>query len=424
MAWKVFDLVVDGSMTLKNRVFGVTKDGGLSFDGNMIPLVDTKDVTEGDNLVMGVDGFIVAGASQTSSPPFKSVTENKNTGYRLFVSNPSNYGDIGNGAIDFSYNGSASSSAGATGDYAIAIGTGGGKRSVMKATGYASISLGIGSQALADYAIAIGDGVVSNGYGIGSDIAITDGGFSVGLGNEIGGHWSQGYGVDIKISGSTTSGLGYFLVSDFAGQTVLGNYNLNSDTNAIEIGDGSDSAHSNSFEIKRNGVAVSPKATVAEIEAGSNKSLTTVEYVKNLVSSSVSDTITIPIDVTNSTGTDKLLITIPSANSETSSVHFSVKIVFAGNNYQANVKFYYEGSRNFSSSNALDLVGAAGVNILDAHMTTFDTLEITPYDNTSDHSEGIEITEGLVEITMPKLYRTIDMTAITATLVEDVLDGN
>ncbi|MBL7105658.1 MAG: hypothetical protein ISS18_15130 [Bacteroidales bacterium] len=50
------------------------------------------------------------------------ITENAQTGWRLYGYNPANYGDIGIKAIDLSYSGGASATQGATGNYSYAEG--------------------------------------------------------------------------------------------------------------------------------------------------------------------------------------------------------------------------------------------------------------------------------------------------------------
>jgi len=43
MAWKVFDLIVEGAITLKNKILDISNDGTLSFDGKTIPTFDGQD---------------------------------------------------------------------------------------------------------------------------------------------------------------------------------------------------------------------------------------------------------------------------------------------------------------------------------------------------------------------------------------------
>lgn len=154
--------------------------------------------------------------------------------------------------------------------------------------------------------------------------------------------------------------------------------------------------------------------------------LATQDWVTDQIPGSVLEKIIIPIDTTNSFGAEKIVITIPSSNVETTSTHFSIKAVFAGNNYQSNAKFYYEGSliskqNDDLNASVYEMANEAGHGIYKVEFNGNRVLEITPQDNTSNHSNGVQITDGFIEISMPAYYKTIDMANITVTVGEDII---
>lgn len=63
MAWKVFDLIVDNVIKIKNKVISIDQNDNLKLDDKFIPLSDTE-VEEGYFLVKGQDGF-----TQSKTPP-------------------------------------------------------------------------------------------------------------------------------------------------------------------------------------------------------------------------------------------------------------------------------------------------------------------------------------------------------------------
>ena len=87
----------------------------------------------------------------------EKVVEGTNTGYRILGSVAANHGDIGEKALDLSYQSATSTTTGATGDYSTAMGrntTASGKNST--AMGYFTKAKGTNSTAMGYYTTAEG----------------------------------------------------------------------------------------------------------------------------------------------------------------------------------------------------------------------------------------------------------------------------
>lgn len=136
------------------------------------------------------------------NPPtgLEKITENGNTGWRLIGRDPNNYGDIGEGAIDFSHSTSPSTVNGATGEKSFAFGTD------AKATGKQSIAIGDNAQAQDKSSEAIG----RNTYAVGPFSKALFGGTAKGQGSvAIGRATSEGsnsYAVFNAYTASTATG--------------------------------------------------------------------------------------------------------------------------------------------------------------------------------------------------------------------------
>ena len=149
-----------------------------------------------------------------------SVTENGNTGQRLTISNASNYGDIGNNAVDLSFSGSPSSIIGATGDYSIAMG-----RST-EASGISSTAMGIYTTASGDYSTAIGRGTIAGG------IYST----ATGRSSEASGWYSTAIAYYTTASGNYSTAMGNYTTAMGDVSTAMGNYTTANDYASVVIG--------------------------------------------------------------------------------------------------------------------------------------------------------------------------------------------
>lgn len=105
-------------------------------------------------LLKGNTGWILANDSESQ---LEKITEGSNIGWRLLGRNPANYGDIGDGAVDFTFSSLPSSTYGATGAYATAMGY------FTTASGLYSTATGTNTRALGNYSTAMGFNAVANG---------------------------------------------------------------------------------------------------------------------------------------------------------------------------------------------------------------------------------------------------------------------
>lgn len=94
---------------------------------------------------------------ESNTNQLEKITEGGNSGWRLLGKQPQNYGDIGDKAVDFSDNSSASSTSGATGENAFAAG-----QSTV-ASGLASTAFGGYCEAKGSHSTAMGYYSIANG---------------------------------------------------------------------------------------------------------------------------------------------------------------------------------------------------------------------------------------------------------------------
>ena len=195
--------------------------------------------------------FIGDGSGLTSLPlVVESITEGGNTGVRLSSANAANHGDIGNTAVDLSYQGSASTTTGATGQSSFAVGLD------STASGTSSISGGYLTIASGDASVALGNGAQATGtfsYSIGH-LSKANGDNSVALGafNESDGQWATSMGIYTNAVGDASTSIGHQTDAKDYASLVLGQYNLlgstvtnsstsfSSENTALVIGNGAD----------------------------------------------------------------------------------------------------------------------------------------------------------------------------------------
>lgn len=199
----------------------------------------------------------------------KHITENGNSGWRLYNAIPSSYGDIGNNAVDFSISGFASSLFGATGIYSVAMGfstkssgnystamgkqtsaLGGASTSMGEftiASGTHSTAMGKSTSATSDSSTAMGTSTVSSGENS------TTMGFTTSASSEN----TMAIGSNTSASGINSTAMGYFTRAQSYASTAIGSYNIGggnsinySATNPLfQIGNGNSSARSNALTV-------------------------------------------------------------------------------------------------------------------------------------------------------------------------------
>ena len=223
-----------------------------------------------------------------------SVTENGNTGQRLTISNASNHGDVGENAVDLSYQNSSSSTKGATGYAATALGyltTASGNRSTATgnntvASGHQSTSMGELTTASGRETLAIGNSTTASGnYSTSMGLNTTASGnqslamgrfttasgissLALGYSTTASGHQSISAGNSSTASASYSTAFGYGSVASDFTSTVIGQYNnslssittngsatsYDADNTAFVIGNGTDDSNrSDAFKVMFNG---------------------------------------------------------------------------------------------------------------------------------------------------------------------------
>jgi len=162
-----------------DRVFNVGNGVNLGFENDAFTVLKGGEVLALDLTTAKIDAadpkVLVTKEWHNSNlglvpSGLEAINEGNGIGWRLIGSNVLNHGDIGNHAIDLTFQSSASTTRGATGFGSIALGfnteaSGGNSLAAQSgvATGTGSIALGIVSQANDNHAVAIGNGAIANG---------------------------------------------------------------------------------------------------------------------------------------------------------------------------------------------------------------------------------------------------------------------
>ena len=210
-------------------------------------------------------GLVNLGSTQFRAVPFalfaesagttglEAIDEGNGIGWRLVGRNPSNYGNIGQYAIDLSYN-NIPSAKGATGNRSFSTGFS------TEASGLYSTAMGINTLASGNYSTAFGyynvaSGRFSTAFGYHSEAS---GDYSTALGEstEASGDYSTAFGWDTEAFGINSMTMGFETIADDANSTVLGKYNDNttSTTTLFQVGNGTNfSNRTNAFTVLENG---------------------------------------------------------------------------------------------------------------------------------------------------------------------------
>ena len=199
--------------------------------------------------------------------PFERINEGNGNGYAIRGRNPTYYGNIGLNAVDLSYSENTSTAFGATGEQAFAKGWD------VIASAYGATVFGEDLNNNGNLSTIFGKGgVITNGYA-----NFITGGF-----NEV------------------TSGAYATVIGQFADAVVNNIANVNEGTNTMfAVGNGTATgaglplARSTALRVLQNGIIEAPSLSIAEIDAGTNKTLITKEYLTDALSTTNIQTTTI-----------------------------------------------------------------------------------------------------------------------------------
>ena len=265
--------------------YGITD----AFDGSYASLSGLPSLFDGSFNSLSGTPTTLAGYGITDSG-LKYVTEGDNTGVRLSSANAANHGDIGNTAVDLSYQSSASTTTGATGQSSFAVGldsTASGVSSISGgyltiASGDASVALGNGAQATGTYSYSIGHLSKANG----------DNSVALGFFNESDGQWATSMGIYTNAVGDASTSIGHQTVAKDYASLVLGQYNLlgstvtssstsfSSENTAFVIGNGADGINrSDALVVKFDGTTTVAGSVTASSFIGDGSGLTSLPLV-------------------------------------------------------------------------------------------------------------------------------------------------
>jgi len=236
----------------------------------------------------------------------EAIDEGNGVGWRLIGRNPDKFGNIGDGAVDFSASTTDSSAYGATGYQSFAIGkevTAGGAKAFVSgyrssAYGFSSVSFGRECYANNDYSFSFGynnSSMDSHSYSFG-DHAIAYNLHSIAIGYNVKarGTSSVVVGQYSETAKSNSFAFGYKVINNAAYSFATGRYNKGYSNSAFEVGVGESNKEENAIEVFDDGVIVAPSLTIDKIRqtdvtpnVDDSKILITKEYLEYRVINAV-----------------------------------------------------------------------------------------------------------------------------------------
>ena len=228
--------VVGNGEDISNRSNALTilKNGTIT-----APSFDIAEITDAKALV--TKEYADASIANAASTGLEATDEGNGLGLVKVGRNAANYGNIGNGAVDLSSSGSASTTRGATGQFSTAMG------SSTTASGYASTAMGQSTIAQGDWSTAIGESTTASGF------------------------FSTAMGWDTTANAYYSTAMGRHNVGGGNGFSDIATDPL------LEVGNGADDANrSNALTILKNGTITAPSFDISEITDA--KALVTKEY--------------------------------------------------------------------------------------------------------------------------------------------------
>tara|TARA_B100000683_G_scaffold77594_1_gene76761 strand:+ start:490 stop:3843 length:3354 start_codon:yes stop_codon:yes gene_type:complete len=224
---------------------GITDGSTHSLD--LSPLLDNTDNQNisgsnlnGSTLIVGIEG----GNSDTVDLSSlkggtEHITEGGNTGIAITGRDSSSYGNIGNNAVDLSYN-VGSTPRGATGEYSVAMGYS------TEASGAASTAIGYNAIASDTFSISIGSSTEASGYlatAIGSATKAS-GDLATALGNQTtaSGNTSMATGFYTNTTGMFSTAMGQLTEASGGSSTAMGNNTVASGGSSTAMGNSTEAS--------------------------------------------------------------------------------------------------------------------------------------------------------------------------------------
>ncbi len=254
-AWVETDPLLEvgnGTYNTKSNALTILKNGTIT-----APSFDIAEITDAKALITKEYADL-----NLVSSGLEVLNEGNGIGWRLKGRNPQHYGNIGQDAIDLSFNSSNSETRGATGFASIAMGsntTASGDNSL--AIGSSAAASGLASSALGYNTTASGTTSTAMGFS-----ARASGETSTAMGNttKASGANSTAMGYDTKASGDYSTAIGRITIASSYGSLAIGRYNLGGGNatswvptdRLFEIGNGTGTNNkSNAFTVFKNGNA-------------------------------------------------------------------------------------------------------------------------------------------------------------------------
>ena len=225
------------------------------------PSFDTSEITDPKALITKEYADAnYSGGGGVAATGLEAIDEGNGTGWRLIGSDPANYGNIGNNAVDLSYS-SNSGIRGSTGSSSVAMGIN------TTASGDNSTAMGTVTEASGNYSTALGSNSVASGSSSTAMGWFTEalGGYSTAMGNNTtaSGDYSTAMGSSTEASGNYSTAIGIDTRAQSVSSFALGRFNegggdfsnWNSSDPLFEVGIGTSSITAkNAMTIKKNGI--------------------------------------------------------------------------------------------------------------------------------------------------------------------------
>jgi len=239
-----------------------------------------------------IENAISTSSGGSSSTGLEQITEGGNIGYRLVGSDPTKFGTIGNGAIDFGIP-YLKTNQGALGDASLNVG----EDNIVD--GYYGFGNGYNNNITKNYSWGVGSDNTVDGefdYVFGINQTVDDGNYNIisGAGNNSKGHYGGSIGLSLTNNSVSTLVVGQgntpyddtILNEATAPHFIIGNGHASAGApNRVNDGNKSDA-----FIVRHNGYVEAPSLTNAKVDAAPSYVLTPKSWVTSKI-----DEIDIPV---------------------------------------------------------------------------------------------------------------------------------